>query len=85
MRRGDFSTGEALGGQTGDAINIGVTSSEPLHITEGIAGEFALFRAAFIRDGAQLVVAGRPACPICGRPMDPDGHVCPRSNGHGRA
>jgi uncharacterized repeat protein (TIGR03847 family) len=41
--------------------------------------------AAFIRDGAQLVVAGRPACPICGRPMDPDGHVCPRSNGHGRS
>jgi uncharacterized repeat protein (TIGR03847 family) len=41
--------------------------------------------AAFIRDGAQLVVAGRPACPICGRPMDPDGHVCPRSNGQRRS
>ena len=29
-----------------------------------------------------LVAAGRPPCPICGQPMDPDGHVCPRSNGH---
>jgi uncharacterized repeat protein (TIGR03847 family) len=39
--------------------------------------------AAFIRRGTDLVVAGRPPCPICGRPMDPTGHVCPRSNGHG--
>ncbi len=29
-----------------------------------------------------LVAAGRPPCPICGQPMDPDGHICPRSNGH---
>jgi uncharacterized repeat protein (TIGR03847 family) len=36
----------------------------------------------FIRKAVGLVQAGRPLCPICGRPMDPDGHVCPRSNGH---
>lgn len=56
--------------------------------TESATARFHLTRhqvAAFVRDGAQLVVAGRPACPICGRPMDPDGHVCPRSNGHGRS
>jgi len=39
--------------------------------------------AAFIRRGAELVVSGRPPCPLCGRPLDPTGHVCPRSNGHG--
>ena len=34
---------------------------------------------------AKLVVAsGRPTCQFCGQPIDPDGHVCPRSNGHRR-
>ncbi len=31
---------------------------------------------------AQLVEAGRPACPICSYPLDPAGHNCPRTNGH---
>jgi uncharacterized repeat protein (TIGR03847 family) len=31
---------------------------------------------------ASVVAAGRRICPLCGQPMDPDGHVCPRSNGH---
>jgi uncharacterized repeat protein (TIGR03847 family) len=32
---------------------------------------------------AQLVVsAGRPPCPFCGLPIDADGHLCPRMNGH---
>lgn len=31
-----------------------------------------------------IVAAGRPICPLCGGPIDPDGHVCPRSNGHPR-
>ncbi len=25
---------------------------------------------------------GRPICPLCGQPMDPEGHFCPRQNGH---
>jgi uncharacterized repeat protein (TIGR03847 family) len=29
-----------------------------------------------------VVAGGRPICPLCDRPMDPEGHVCPRSNGH---
>lgn len=39
--------------------------------------------AAFVPHAEQLVASGRPLCRICGRPMNPDGHVCPRSNGHG--
>lgn len=31
-----------------------------------------------------IVAAGRPICLLCGGPIDPDGHVCPRSNGHPR-
>ena len=38
--------------------------------------------ALIIRVGSELVSAGRPTCPLCGRPMDPEGHSCPRTNGH---
>ena len=27
---------------------------------------------------------GRPTCPQCGEPMDPEGHFCPKKNGHNR-
>jgi uncharacterized repeat protein (TIGR03847 family) len=40
--------------------------------------------AAFVPHAVELVSGGRPLCPICGRPIDPEGHVCARSNGHRR-
>lgn len=36
---------------------------------------------AAVRIGAAAVEAGRPLCPKCGLAMDPDGHVCPTTNG----
>jgi uncharacterized repeat protein (TIGR03847 family) len=30
----------------------------------------------------QVVESGRPTCPLCGSPIDPEGHFCPRRNGH---
>lgn len=30
--------------------------------------------------GAEAVASGRPACPLCTFPMDPEGHICPRWN-----
>jgi uncharacterized repeat protein (TIGR03847 family) len=30
----------------------------------------------------EVVERGRPICPLCNSPMDPDGHFCPKSNGH---
>jgi uncharacterized repeat protein (TIGR03847 family) len=38
--------------------------------------------AAFVERARALMKAGRPTCPMCGAPVDPGGHVCPRSNGH---
>ena len=32
--------------------------------------------------GTRLVETGRPPCPLCGYPLDPRGHACPRTNGH---
>ena len=45
------------------------------HLTRGQA-------AAFAERARELIEAGRPACPLCSLPMDPDGHICPRTNGH---
>jgi uncharacterized repeat protein (TIGR03847 family) len=36
----------------------------------------------FVRRAEALVAGGRPACPFCGEPLDPQGHFCPRGNGH---
>ncbi len=38
--------------------------------------------AALVSEIGELVAAGRPPCPHCGYPLDPSGHVCPKSNGH---
>ncbi|HEY3437016.1 MAG TPA: DUF3090 family protein [Actinotalea sp.] len=37
---------------------------------------------AFIARAERVVAAGRPPCPLCGQPLDPQGHLCPRRNGH---
>ncbi|MDQ1502118.1 MAG: hypothetical protein QOI86_5458 [Actinomycetota bacterium] len=34
--------------------------------------------------GVSAVESGRPPCPLCGGPLDPAGHTCPRLNGHAR-
>lgn len=34
---------------------------------------------AFVQRTRLVVRAGRPACPVCGAPVDPDGHVCAAS------
>jgi len=39
---------------------------------------------AFIRRAQRVVAAGRPPCPLCSLPLDPEGHICPRQNGHRR-
>jgi uncharacterized repeat protein (TIGR03847 family) len=36
---------------------------------------------AFSVHGQQVVAAGRPRCAMCGEPIDPEGHFCPRKNG----
>ncbi|MGI5329238.1 DUF3090 domain-containing protein [Actinomadura nitritigenes] len=37
---------------------------------------------AFAERALQVVAAGRPPCPLCGLPLDTEGHVCPRQNGY---
>ena len=35
---------------------------------------------AMLANGVTAVSGGRPKCPLCEFPMDPDGHICPRMN-----
>ncbi len=39
---------------------------------------------SFIERARLVVSAGRPPCPLCGQPLDPKGHLCPRHNGYHR-
>ena len=32
----------------------------------------------------EIIVGGRPVCPLCGVVLDPAGHACIRSNGHSK-
>jgi uncharacterized repeat protein (TIGR03847 family) len=66
-----------------ELVEVDPDTDEP--VREGGSARVRLTReqvAGFIARARELVAAGRPECPICGQPMDPEGHVCPRSNGH---
>ena len=50
---------------------------------DGAAARIRITRpqvASLIERCEELVAAGRPLCPFCGRPDGPDGHFCPREN-----
>ncbi len=36
----------------------------------------------FVRRAGRVLSAGRPPCPFCGQPLNPEGHICPRKNGY---
>jgi uncharacterized repeat protein (TIGR03847 family) len=40
---------------------------------------------ALSRHIQEVVARGRPICALCGEPIDPQGHFCPKSNGRERA
>ena len=56
-----------------------LSEEEPAHarfvITKEQAAQFAIV-------ATRLVEQGRPPCPLCGYPLDPAEHSCPRTNGH---
>lgn len=39
---------------------------------------------ALSRWGVMVTERGRPICPQCQQPMEPEGHFCPKKNGHKR-
>ncbi len=66
-----------------DEDDVDELAADPSSLPDGATAQFRLSRSqvlAFIRTAAELVTSGRPLCRLCGKPMDPDGHACPRLN-----
>lgn len=55
--------------EPGDAESVG------FWITTAQAGSLA-------EEALKICAAGRPSCFLCGQPINPEGHACPRANGH---
>ena len=66
-----------------DEDEVDDVAADPSMLPDGATARFRLSRSqvlAFIRTAAELVTSGRPLCRLCGKPIDPDGHACPRLN-----
>lgn len=63
------------------AHRLEVDENDPPTLQFG--GSKALMRALCQRI-ATVSAAGRQPCPLCGGPLDPEGHICPKSNGHSK-
>ncbi|MBW3086248.1 hypothetical protein KEM60_02459 [Austwickia sp. TVS 96-490-7B] len=58
-------------------------ATDPLQLVLRVTLPAAMARA-FARRGLRVIAAGRPQCPFCAGPIDPNGHICPRANGYRR-
>jgi uncharacterized repeat protein (TIGR03847 family) len=85
----DTGTDDPVGG--GPAAGAEVEADDdPVEVFETTASEVFLVRLppsaarGFAARAEAVVSAGRPPCPFCGQPLDPEGHLCPRANGFRR-
>ncbi len=92
----EFQIGElSLGYDERD--NVLAILATPLEVLEEAEGEIRAMRseepgfaARFSRDQASklsqhiqsILTAGRPRCNLCGAPLGPEPHACPKQNGH---
>jgi hypothetical protein len=60
-----------------EAIDDDAEGPDTLHVR--LTAEAA---RGFVNRAIEVVAAGRLPCPLCGQPLDPQGHICPRRNGH---
>lgn len=58
---------DAQAGEEGDVVRFWCTRSQ---------------LRALSRWGLEVTSRGRAICPFCGEPMEPEGHFCPKKNGH---
>jgi uncharacterized repeat protein (TIGR03847 family) len=72
------------------AVVAEVADDDAVEVFETTATEVFLVRLppaaarGFAARAEAVVSAGRPPCPFCGQPLDPEGHLCPRANGFKR-
>jgi uncharacterized repeat protein (TIGR03847 family) len=73
----ESSVEEEEQGETGDDPEDEASEVLEVHLSAASA-------RAFAKRAGSVVAAGRPSCPFCGNPLDPQGHICPRANGFRR-
>ena len=72
-------TGDTFGEDVTDEYIDELLEVEP----DGAEARFTLTlgqAVAFAEAAQDLMEAGRPPCRLCGRPIGPEGHACPRWN-----
>ncbi len=57
----------------------GESNDEPSSVSFWITTDQA---GTVAQEALRICAAGRPPCFLCGMPINADGHVCPRANGH---
>jgi uncharacterized repeat protein (TIGR03847 family) len=79
-----FPVGEELVGLSDaeDAEEIRLDEAEPTEVF--VVRIDAGHARAFVQRAEKVLGGGRPDCPFCGQPIDPDGHLCVRANGFKR-
>ena len=76
-------------------LGLGFIDEEELFAIQAFDGAGARAGSAFFRcflsrgqcrvlsrKISAVIAGGRPICPLCESPIDPQGHVCPKANGH---
>ncbi len=72
---------------TMEATDPGNRDEEEPDDEERVAVQFSFRRSAAVEmaeEGQKIVASGRPICPYCHSAINPDGHVCPKTNGHSK-
>jgi len=67
VHEGDDEDREEERGREGTSVSCGISISQSVTLAE---------------EALKICAAGRPPCFLCGLPIDPEGHICPRANGH---
>ncbi len=80
----EFKVGQLSLGYETDGSMFVLLAHDSADDPEGPASFTCLATAAQVRALsrriASVILAGRPICPLCGDPVDPDGHFCVRDN-----
>jgi uncharacterized repeat protein (TIGR03847 family) len=66
--------------ETEDAVESDEINADEVFVVKITAA----YARDFVARANALVSAGRPPCPFCLQPLDPQGHICPRANGYRR-
>lgn len=70
MQAHERETGEEPAGgvrEEGESVSFWMTMTQATELAE---------------ESLRICAAGRPTCFLCGQPINPEGHICPRANGH---